>query len=71
MELVIVIIFIGIIFFTDFWPAIKGKDKKEIWIYGVTFAIGFGVLTLGGLHVRLPVFPTDLIANAVKWVIGG
>lgn len=62
------LIVIGLVALTvvfDLLPGIKQRPKKENIIYCVLLFIGFGVLVLFSLNVKVP-GPSELIRSAVK-----
>ena len=64
---IVIIAYIFIIGF-DYLPIIKKKDKKETVIYTTLLTLGFIMLVLVVIEIRLP-SPTDLIKYLLKPII--
>lgn len=48
-----IFLFISIFFF-DYLPILKAKDKKTSWVYGALFVSSFVVLALMAVNITVP-----------------
>ncbi len=68
MLVVIVVGLVGVTLALDLLPAVKKRPKKETVIYCLLLAVGFCVLLLYSLDVKVP-GPSELIRNVVKALV--
>lgn len=65
MLVVIVVALVGVTLALDLLPAVKKRPKRETVIYCLLLAVGFCVLVLYSLDIKVP-GPSELISSVVK-----
>lgn len=65
MLTLIVVGLVGLTLALDLLPAVKKRPKKETVVYCLLLAVGFCVLLLYSLDIRVP-GPSEGISDAVK-----